>query len=207
MIPWRVISFGSTNPAEYAEAAQCLSERCQQLGIDSYVKILDFGNADRKDIVLRKPTFIREQLERSPVKTLWLDCDAAVVDAFRSFPSDEGWDVGFLPNTMRKSTPQIFSTLSRLVSPASRWTNTVSGFAVALRPTKATFHFLKVWEHLCAWRDLAEGGDHKRMCWARRMVDLREINIAGHLQGVVVRDKGRGKEHDLRGLENVSLGK
>jgi hypothetical protein len=76
---------------------------------------------------------------------------------------------------------------------------------VAFRPTEPTFHFLEIWKYLCDWPDLAPGGDHKRMCWARRMTDLREVNIASHLQGAVVRDKGKAKEHDLHGMQGLDL--
>jgi len=37
------------------------------------------------------------------------------------------------------------------------------------------------------------------------MTDLREVNIASHLQGAVVREKGKAKEHDLHGMQGLDL--
>jgi len=197
---WRLISFGSRVPAEYGEAAQKLAEQCRSLGIDCFVPIIDFDGAERKHIVLSKPTFILKQLRENPEPTLWLDCDTAL-EALPALPWQKEWDVGFLPNMLR---PGLLRRIG-LRRPSRRWENPVCGFAVAFRPTEPTFHFLEIWKYLCDWPDLAPGGDHKRMCWARRMTDLREVNIASHLQGAVVRDKGKAKEHDLHGMQGLDL--
>jgi hypothetical protein len=198
---WRLISFGSRVPPEYAEAAQNLARQCRSLGIDCFVPIIDFEGAERKRIVLYKPSFILEQLRENPEPTLWLDCDTAL-EALPSLPWEKEWDVGFLPNALRRKMPGV---LRRLGGRSPRRDNPVSGFAVAFRPTERTFHFLEIWKYLCDWPDLASGGDHRRMCWAREMTELREVNIASHLQGTVVRDKGKAKEHDLRGLQKLHL--
>lgn len=201
---WRVISFGSKEPASYSQAAQDLRGQCESLGVDCYIPIIDFGIVDRKHICLYKPSFILEQLKQAPIPTLWLDCDAALVSV-PILPWADEWDIGFVPNTRRRRNRDFLAKIGfRRQSP--RWVNTVSGFAVVFRPTQATFHFLEIWNYLCDWPDLASGGDHKRMCWARNMTELREINVARYLQGCVVRDMGKNKEHDLRGMHKTSLG-
>ena len=109
-----------------------------------------------------------------------------------------------MPNTLRSTVPKLLRGFGVRRRFRSR-DNPVSGFAVAFRPTERTFHFLEIWKYLCDWPDLAPGGDHRRMCWARRMTDLREVNIAAGLRGAVVRDQGKAKEHDLRGLQGLQL--
>lgn len=200
---WRLISFGSRVPAEYCEAAQRLAQQCRSFGIDCFIQIIDFEVAERKHIVLHKPSFILQQLREKPQTTLWLDCDTAL-QAAPSLPSQGSWDVGFLPNTLRSTVPKLLRGFGVRRRFRSR-DNPVSGFAVAFRPTERTFHFLEIWKYLCDWPDLAPGGDHRRMCWARRMTDLREVNIAAGLRGAVVRDQGKAKEHDLRGLQGLQL--
>ena len=200
---WRIISYGSSEPALYSEAARRLRGQCESLGIDCHIPVIDFKIVDRKHICLYKPTFILEQLNRFPIPTLWLDCDAALVGA-PDLPWEDPWDLGFVPNTRRRKT-RDFLVKTGFRARSTRWVNTVSGFAVAFRPTEATFHFLAIWNYLCKWPDLAPGGDHKRMCWARNMMKLREVNIAQYLQKCVVRDVGKDKEHDLRGMHRHKL--
>ena len=208
---WRIISYGSSEPALYSEAARRLRGQCESLGIDCHIPVIDFEIVDRKHICLYKPTFILEQLNRFPIPTLWLDCDAALVGA-PDLPWEDPWDLGFVPNTRRRKVRDFLAKVGYRQQ-SRRWVNTVSAFAVAFRPTEATFHFLEVWKYLCDWPDLAVDGDHKRMSWARmmtefrkkRMVKLKEINIARYLQGCIVRDSGKKKEHDLRGMHKISL--
>jgi hypothetical protein len=200
---WRIISFGSRKPVLYAQAARRLREKCESLGIDCYIPVIDFEIVERKYICLHKPSFILEQLKRAPIPTLWLDCDVALVGA-PSLPRDGGWDIGFVPNTQRPNAGD-FLTKAGFRQRSSHWVNTVSGFAVAFRPTQATFHFLEIWKYLCEWPDLASGGDHKRMCWARKMTELKEVNVARYLQGCVIRDAGKDKEHDLQGMHKLKL--
>lgn len=200
---WRIISFGSSEPVLYAQAALRLREQCESLEIDCYIPVLDFEIVERKHICLHKPSFILEQLKQAPIPTLWLDCDAALLGV-PSLPWDGGWDIGFVPNTQRRNT-RGFLAQAGFRRRSSHWVNTVSGFAVAFRPTQATFHFLEIWKYLCEWPDLASGGDHKRMCWARKMTESREVNVARYLQGCVIRDSGKDKEHDLRGMHKLKL--
>lgn len=200
---WRIISFGSSEPVLYSQAARRLRGQCESLGIDCYVPVIDFEIVERKHICLYKPTFILDQLKQTPMPTLWLDCDAALVGT-PSLPWDDDWDLGFVPNTQRSNAGGFLAKVG-FRRQTRHWVNTVSGFAVAFRPTEAAFHFLEIWKYLCAWPDFASGGDHKRMCWARKMMELREVNIARYLQGCVVRDAGKGKEHDLRGMHKLKL--
>ena len=63
--------------------------------------------AERKRIVLHKPSFILEQLRENPEATFWLDCDPSL-EALPSLPWEKERDVGFLPNTLRRRIPGLF---------------------------------------------------------------------------------------------------
>lgn len=200
---WKIISFASKEPGVYAESANSLIRQCENFGYAHDIRIIDFNGADRKTIVLAKPGFIFSVLEESREPILWLDCDTGLNRPFRRVPSKADWDVGFVPDLARSP----FFRLKRLIRPRRkvRHINSASGFAVALQPTAAAFHYLNVWKYLCAWDDLAAGGDHVRMNWSRAMVSLREQNIAKYLDGSLVVNQGRKKETKVRGLRFASI--
>ena len=183
---FHIISFGSELPERYADCAKRMQQRCIELDLDRDVRILPFPPDRGTAVTLHKPVFISDRLSDLREPVLWLDCDTSL-EARPVLPSGD-WDVGFVPNTLEHQ---------RKVRP-------FSSFAIALKPTPEALHFLAVWRYLCAWEELSPLWDHQRMCWAWQMCpDLEVANIAGGLAGAVVRDLGRPKEHDLRGLDSL----
>lgn len=202
MKPVKIVSFASRRPPEYREAAERLREAAERFGHPHSIETIDFGDADRKEITLFKPSFILEKLRQDPVRTIWLDVDTTLLAPLRDLPSGD-WDVGFCPHHSRS----VYSDFMRKLGLKSRLPNSVTGFAVALNPTSAGFHFLKVWKYLCDWPDLASQHDHYRMSFARKLVDIRQVNIAGALVGATSIGKSRANQPLLlaRSLPYLSL--
>lgn len=200
---WKVVSFASKEPSIYEKSASELRRQCEYFGYSHDIRTIDFKGADRKHIVLFKPTFLLTILEASSEPILWLDCDTGLIRPFRQACTSTSWDVGFAPDLSR--SPALY--LNRLVRGHTKVKrdNAAAGFAIALRPTSAAIHFVRVWKHLCDWRELAPGGDHIRMNWARKMVTIREQNIGKYLDGSVIFNQGKGATRTVRGLRFASI--
>lgn len=181
MKPIKIVSFASRHPTEYAESAERLRLSADEFGHPNDVEIIDFGHSERKAITLHKPTFILEKLRQDPVPTIWLDVDTTLLAPLVHFPDGE-WDVGFCPHHKRT----LSSDIRHRIGLKSELRNAVSGFAVAFNPTPLAFHFLEVWKYLCDWPELVPQYDHYRMSIARKMVGIRQINIARALIGTTL---------------------
>lgn len=193
---YTVISFASKEPAIYADCAERLAASCARFSIQCDVQIVDFSGAHRRDIVLHKPTYILDALNRHKSPVLWLDCDSDIETVLHDELPPGDWDVGFAPNPFLNWRLKLGGLLRRNKRPEHR--NPVTGFASAFRYTQSAIKFLENWKYLCDWPDFAPGGDHIRMSWARQTVSLRECNLASFLNRKVIINSGRRKESIAR---------
>lgn len=187
---YTVISFGSKEPAIYAQCADRLNNRCLEYSIPAHIEKIDFApNADREQIVLHKPFFIKRTLQSLKSPVLWFDCDTDLIQPLpKSLPTGD-WDVGFAPNTNYSVKSRI-----RAIAKFRRraiYDNPTTGFAIAFNYTEQSLKFLETWKYLCAWKELAAGGDHIRMSWSRLICPVKERNIAAFLHRRAIINKGR----------------
>lgn len=89
------------------------------------------------------------------------------------------WDVGFVQNNMEEPK------------------NEVAALCIAFRPSVSALRFLEHWEQLCAAHWLKPGEDHRRLNYTRFVLDgqFKGINITQSVQGRLIRDLGKQKEH------------
>lgn len=194
---YTIISFGSTQPEVYAQCAARLEASCEKYSIDNSISTIEFPEGDRKDICLYKPTFILDELLKKKSPILWLDCDVDLVCSLPKELPKGKWDIGFAPNPahrLDRRLKRVFAQRFSLEPQKLAYRNPVAGFALAVNYTPNAIKFLQNWKYLCHWRNLAFGGDHVRMCWARPMSPIKECNLASFLHRKVIFNSGRPKE-------------
>lgn len=189
---YTIISFGSTQPEVYAQCAARLEASCEKYSIENSISTIDFSGGDRKDICLFKPTFILDELLKKKAPILWLDCDTDLISGLGNKLPEGDWDVGFVPHPNHRLHRRLKSVLMKRQNITHE--NVVGAAVVALNYTPNAIKFLQNWKYLCNWRDLASGGDHVRMCWARKMSPIKECNLASFLNRKIILNSGRPKE-------------
>lgn len=159
MADFTFITF-ATLGTEYVKFAHNWGANMERLDLPHVVNVIDPESLTKKPTGISdgyykrwvgrkvRVEYIRSKLEELNRPIIWMDCD----DGLTGKPElpDEEFDFGYMrnPTKARKRLPIIAGLL-------------------AFHPTTAAYHFLDVWEYLCAWDDLEPmGGNHIRLIHA-----------------------------------------
>lgn len=172
-----IVSF-ATRDRTYQKYAKSLIDDAERCGLT--LDMRDTPRGSLKEINLRKPGFLLAMMDlyRNDA-VVWCDADSHLVDSFE-LPAGN-WDIGLLPH----------------YNPRLAKKNPMCAHFIAARPTKEAKHFLTVWAYLCNWPGLTKYHDHKRLTWARYMLEgeYEEVDLSDCISGTLVSDRGRSKEH------------
>lgn len=171
-----VVSFG-TEDGTYDRHITRLRESCDRHGVRHDLCVIPATTA--MQAYLHKPAFICGMAAKYPDDAIvWLDADAVVSAPF-NLPA-EGWDVGLLPNNIRRLRRHF----------------QVAAFMVAIAPTDEGRRFAEAWRFLAGWPHSTHT-DHGLLVQCRHMQQgtYRERDMTAALHGAVIRDFGSRKQN------------
>ena len=165
---YTIIAFATETPEKYPLYLERLKKNCNDLGLPLKTEILptpkntnpksqaenDFSISKKDAATLYKPTFIRQQIEKTDKPVVYVDCDSIFLDAFS--PPEFDFDVGVVRRTSG------WAGVSDIVSACIVFNNT---FAARM--------FLNCWCWLCEHENLCPTGDHKRFLATRILMAKR----------------------------------